>query len=148
MRRARGGTKLEFALVVAIFGILATVLLNRLQANEGEAERTEVELTVRNIRVGVQLAIGERITRGEEARIAEVAEASPIDFLGRPPRDFNDGSLPDRPGQWSWDPRRRELGYLPRLPEAFGDATELRWRYVAKVDPAGRTVGVALMALN
>ena len=53
MEQARGGTKLEFALVVVIFGILATALLNRLQAIEADAERTEVELTVRNIRVGV-----------------------------------------------------------------------------------------------
>lgn len=148
MERVRGGTKLEFALVVVIFGILATALLNRLQAIEADAERTEVELTVRNIRVGVQLAIGERIMRGEEARIAEVAAASPVDFLGRLPRNFNDGSLPPQPGQWTWDASRRELGYLPRLPEAFGDATELRWRYVARVDPAGRTVGVALLARN
>ncbi len=148
MRRQRGSTTFEFALTVVIFGILAGVLLVRLNAIQQEAERTEVSLTLRNIRVGMQLAIGEHIMRGEEGRIGEVAAASPLDFLGHRPRDFNDGSVPPAPGQWSYDPVRRELGYLPRQPGAFADATELRWRYVARVDPSGRTVGVSLIGLN
>jgi type II secretory pathway pseudopilin PulG len=148
MKRQRGTSKFEFALTVAIFAVLATALLVRLNAIQEEAERTEVNLTLRNIRVGIQLAIGERIMRGEEDRIREVAQASPVDFLGHRPRDFNDGRAPQAPGQWAYDPDRRELGYWPRLPEAFADATELRWRYVARVDPSGRTVGVSLVAVN
>jgi len=148
MKRQRGASKLEFALTVAIFGVLATALLMRLNAIQAEAERTEVELTVRNIRVGIQLAIGERIMRGQEDRIGEVAQASPVDFLGHRPRGFTDGSAPKVPGQWAYDPVRRELGYLPRLPEAFANATELRWRYVARIDSSGRTLGVSLVGLN
>jgi len=148
MRQQRGAGKFEFAITVAIFGVLATALMVRLNAVQAEAERTEVDLTVRNIRVGIQLAIGERIMRGEEERIAEVARASPIDFLGHRPRGFTEGRTPEGPGQWSYDPLRRELSYQPRLPAAFADATELHWRYVARVDAAGRTVGIGLVALN
>jgi len=148
MKRQRGGSKFEFAVVVAIFGVLATLLMVRLYAIQAEAERTEVDLTVRNIRVGIQLAIGEHIMRGEEGRVGEVAQASPIDFLGHRPRGFNAGRFPEESGQWAYDPLSRELAYLPRLPEAFAGATELRWRYVARFDAAGRTVGASLVGLN
>jgi type II secretory pathway pseudopilin PulG len=148
MRRQRGASKLEFAVTVAIFGVLATALLLRLNVIQEDAERTEVDLTVRNIRVGIQLAIGERIMRGEEYRIAEVAAASPVDFLGHRPRGFREGRTPSGPGQWSYDAANRELVYFPRLPQAFADATELRWRYVARNDSSGRPVGASLVGIN
>ena len=148
MRRQRGANKFEFAITVAIFGVLAMALIARLNAIQEEAERTEVELTVRNIRVGIQLAIGERIMRGEEERIGEVAQASPVDFLGHKPRGFTDAKAPEAPGEWSYDPVRRELGYQPRIPGAFAGATELRWRYVARVDSSGRAVGASLVGIN
>ena len=148
MRRPRGANRFEFAITVAIFGVLATALLTRLDTIQAEAERTEVDLTVRNIRVGIQLAIGERIMRGEENRISEVAEASPIDFLGRRPRGFTEGRVAETSGQWAYDPVRRELSYLPRLPQAFADARELRWRYLARADASGKVIGVSLVVLN
>ncbi len=148
MKRQGSASKFEFAVTVAIFGVLAAALLVRLDAIQAEAERTEVNLTVRNIRVGIQLAIGERIMQGEEHRIIEVAQASPVDFLGHRPRGFNDGPVAEASGQWAYDPVRRELSYLPRLPEAFAGATELRWRYVPRLDSSGRTVGASLVALN
>ncbi len=149
MGRQRGFSKFEFSLVIAVIGILATALMARLNAIQAEAERTEVNLTVRNMRVGIQLAIGERIIRGEENRIVEVAQASPVDFLGHRPRDFNaETGIPMAPGQWAYDPVRRELAYQPRLPEAFGGAAELHWRYVARLDASGRPVGASLVGLN
>ena len=148
MKLQHGASKFEFAVTVAILGILATVLLVRLSALEAEAERMEVNLTVRNIRVGIQLAIGERIMRGEEARIMELARASPIDFLGELPRGFSGGRTAETAGQWAYDPVGRELSYIPRSPAAFADTTMLRWRYVARIDSSGRMVGAALIALN
>lgn len=148
MKRQHGASKFEFAVTVAIFGVLAVLLLARLNAIQAEAERTEVDLTIRNIRVGIQLAIGERIMRGEEGRIIEVAEASPVDFLGHKPRGFSDGRIAEASGQWAYDPIGRELSYVPRLPEAFAGAGKLRWRYVAHIDASGRTVGASLVGLN
>lgn len=149
MRCQLGASKFEFSLVVIIVGILATALLARLHAIEAEAERTEVNLTVRNIRVGIQLAAGERIMRGEENRLGEVARASPLDFLGHRPRGFNaEARVPMAPGQWAYDPVRHELAYQPRLPAAFNDAAELRWRYMARFDASGRAIGAKLVALN
>lgn len=148
MKRQFGASKFEFAVTVMIFGVLAAALLIRLNAIQAEVERTEVDLTIRNIRAGIQLAIGERIMRGEEHRLGELAQASPIDFLGHRPRAFADGPEAEISGQWAYDPVRRELAYLPRLPEAFDGARELRWRYVTRLDSGGRTVGASLVGLN
>ena len=75
MRQARpariGGTvKLQFAVAAGIFCLLAAILLVRLMPFEADAERAEVELTIRNIRVGIHMAGGERIMHREEYRIA------------------------------------------------------------------------------
>lgn len=148
MTRQRGASKLEFAITVAIFGVLAALLLQRLALIEEDAERTEVDLTIRNIRVGIQLAIGEHIMRGEEDRLAEVVAASPVDMLGKHPRGFVATPAPSAAGEWAYDPLRRQLSYQPRLPRAFGDADELHWRYVARTDDAGKVVGASLVALN
>ncbi|MCF8197360.1 MAG: hypothetical protein K9J42_01240 [Sulfuritalea sp.] len=148
MKHQRGVSKLEFAVVVAILGILAAMLLTRLNAIEADLERIEVDLTVRHIRAGIQAAIGEHIMRGEEYRIAEIAQASPIDFLGEQPRRFNEGLTADVAGQWAYNPNRRELSYLPRIPSAFGGADELRWRYESQLDRLGKTVGIRLVKLN
>lgn len=148
MSRQRGATKLEFALTVAIFGVLAALLLQRLALIEEDAERAEVDLTIRNMRVGIQLAIGEHVMRGEEERLAEVAAASPVDMLGTRPRGFVTEPATAAVGEWAYDPQRRELSYLPRLPQAFGGANELRWRYVTRTDTAGKVVGVSLVGLK
>ena len=148
MKHQRGVNKFEFAIAVSILAVLATVLLVRLNAMQAEAERMEVDLTVRNIRTGMQVAIGERIMHGQENRIVEVAEANPLDFLGERPRGVNDARVAAAPGHWAYDPVRRELSYLPRSPEAFADARELRWRYLARVDSSGSTIGVSLVALQ
>jgi general secretion pathway protein G len=143
-----GATKLEFVVVVVVFGLLAAILLARINAIQADAERTEVDLTVRNIRVGIQLAIGERIMRGEEHRIDEVARASPLEFLDHRPRGLVDDPEVQQAGQWTYDPRQRELIYLPRSPEAFDQARRLRWRYTARVDTTGKTVGASLIVIN
>ena len=148
MKLQRGASKLEFVVVVIILGVLAAMLLTRLNAVEADLERIEVDLTVRHIRAGIQVAVGEHIMRGEEYRIAEVAQANPIDLLGERPRRFNEGLTAETAGQWAYDPGRRELNYLPRIPSAFGGAEVLRWRYEAKLDPSGKTVGIRLVRLN
>ena len=149
MRRQLGViNKYEFAVFVAIFGILAAVLMVRLNAMQGEAERMEFELTLRNMRVGIQHAVSERILRGEEQRIVEVVQANPLEFLVRDRQGHPDGQSAGGPEGWEYDPVRRELQYRPRMAEAFADAGPLRWRYAARRDSSGRIVGATLEGLN
>ncbi len=138
----RGFGKFEFAVVLVIFGILATLLLNRLIALEHETEQLEVSLTLRHIHVGLKLAIGEHIMRGEEARIPELLGENPLNFLGQ--KVGSGGTA----GHWAYQPNARILIYRPRQPEAFEGRKELHWRYVGHTDSLGRTVGLQLEPLK
>ncbi|MDX9994548.1 MAG: hypothetical protein RBS28_04420 [Rhodocyclaceae bacterium] len=143
MRRQRGLSKFEFAVVLAIFGILATLLLDRLVALEHDTERLEVALTLRHIDIGLKLAIGERMMRGEEARIPELLQRNPLDFLDQ--QKIGAGGTA---GGWQYDPASRILGYRPRQPAAFDGRTRLEWRFIGHIDELGRNVGLRLEPLK
>lgn len=141
MTRGRGATKLEFLVVLIVFGVLAAILLDRLIALEHETERLEVDLTLRHIDIGLKLAVGERIMRGEETRIAELAAANPLDFLATP-RDA--AAAAARAERWRYDAASRVLSYRVRQPTAFGGSESLSWRFASRTDASGRTVGLRL----
>ena len=155
MKRQAGFGKFEFAVVLAIFGVLATLLLNRLTALEHETEKLEVELTVRHINTGIKLAVADAIMRGEEMRIAALIEENPLNFLGpkvgaggtAQPDAANMGAAPTLAG-WHYAADSRTLHYRPRQPAAFGGRDLLRWRYTSHTDELGRTVGLRLEALK
>lgn len=144
----RGFDKFEFLVIVAIAGVAALVLLDRLLGMERESERTEVMLTIRNIRVGLQLAVGEYLMRDQEDRLPEILEADPTVFLGRLPRGYTaTDNVAQDPGSWGFNPASRVLSYRPRQPEAFGGATELRWKLAGQRSSYGRMVGIRLESL-
>jgi prepilin-type N-terminal cleavage/methylation domain-containing protein len=149
MPRQRGFSKLEFAVVLVIFGVLATLLFDRLVALEHETERLEVDLTVRHINIGIKTAVGERIMRGEEPRIAELLKENPMNFLGHAPAGkVGAGGTAYLAGEWKFDPGSRILGYQPRQPAAFGGRTNLAWRFTGETDTLGRTIDLRLEPLK
>jgi hypothetical protein len=138
-RRQRGLSKLEFAVVLAIFGVLAHLLLGRLTVLEHETERLEVTLTLRHIDIGLKLAIGERLMRGQDSEIPALLDRNPLEFL-----EAQKVGAGDTAGSWGYDGTGRILRYRPRQPEAFGGETALRWRFAGQRDELGRTVGLGL----
>ena len=144
--KQQGLTSLEFAAVLAIFTILAAVLLGRLIAVEREAERLEVSLAVRSMRTGLKLAVGEFIMHGEEFRIAGLVHQNPLDFLGTPQK-VGAGETASEPGEWAFSPTTRVLSYQPRQPEAFTARDSLSWRLEATTDSANRTLDLRLTEL-
>jgi len=149
VKRQRGVNKFEFAIVVSIFGVLAFVFLERMEQVQVDAERTEVQLTVRNLKIGMQLAVGELMMRGEEQRVPELIAANPIRFLEKPPRGYEgEAASPRHPGGWVFYPVLREIAYRPRLPQAFDGRDELRWRYQSVAFTADRLGGLRLAAVE
>lgn len=150
MVRGRGFSKLEFLVVLCILGVVASALLSRLIAVEHETERLEVDLTLRHIDLGLKLAVGECIMRGEEARIAELAERNPLAFLDTGSNRESTAALGRQPdlARWHYYPDKRELTYRVRQPAAFEGRTELHWRFLASRDKLGRTVGLHLETLK
>lgn len=148
--KQNGVGKFEFLLLVAVIGLFASSLQDRLVAIERDAERTEVSLTIRNIQVGLRLAVGERLMRGQEDRLVELLDANPVSFLGRLPRGYAEelsGSA-DSTGTWHFDRATRILAYRPRLPEAFDGQTELRWKMASQGTIGGRIAGIRLESLT
>lgn len=145
----RGAGKFEFLVLIAMIGVLAAAFIDRVRTLELDAERTELSLTLRNMRVGLTLAVGERIMQGREDRLPELLRASPVDFLGRLPDDYF-----AEPGQaapsksWRVDRSTGVATYYPRQPEAFGGSTELCWRITAQRTADGRTIGITLEKLT
>lgn len=155
MKRQAGFGKFEFAVVLAIFGVLATLLLNRLVALEQATEQLGVELTVRHINTGIKLAVADAIMRGEEMRIAELIDENPLNFLApkvgagetAQPDAANMGTAPTLAG-WHYDKASRTLNYRPRQPQAFDGREQLAWRYISHTDELGRSAGLRLEALK
>jgi hypothetical protein len=123
-------------------------LLQRLETVQEEAESTALDLTIRNIRTGMQLAQGELIMHGEDGRITELAQSNPVRFLGKLPDGYEGEAVsPEQPGGWTYNPTLHELAYKPRLAPAFAGRPELRWRYMP-VLADGQIRGLRLEAMN
>lgn len=144
-----GMSKFEFSVVVALVGVLAVVLLDRMTAVQREAERLEVSLTIRNIRTGLQLAIGERLMEGREDSLGELLAANPVSFLARRPTDYlGETSVAGEAGSWRFDTVDRVLEYRPRQKEAFEGRATLRWKLMSRGGDGLRVRGLRLEAVG
>jgi len=120
-------------------------LLEALNEAQEMAEKAIVEVTIRNVRVGMQLAIGEAMLHGRESQISGWVGANPLRWLGAAPDGYVGKCDPGNagrpsPGHWCFDSERRELVYSPRsashLRLLSGSKPKiLRWRVVATGGP-------------
>ncbi len=119
IRGQAGLNQFEFMMVVIAIALLWMVALNRLRNLQEIAEKTTVEMTVRNIQSGLRWEMSERIVAGREASIAELAGGNPVRWLGKPPVDylgeFSAAPADFLPGRWYFDTQRKELRYRPTL---------------------------------
>ncbi|HYD78414.1 MAG TPA: type II secretion system protein [Paucimonas sp.] len=122
--RARGFSLLEFAIAVALFGVLATLLLERFSYYEEVAEKARVEATISQIRSAMRMRIAELMIGGRMQEAVLMAGQNPIDWLERKPDNYR-GEFVDsapgavRPGEWYFDRRRSELVYVVRNARYF-----------------------------
>ena len=139
---------------------LAAAFLEVVLYYEELGEKTEVQLTILNMRSGLRYQIAERMFQGRMRELAELSGANPVQWLERPPLDYA-GELAsgemDRIGgaRWYFDLERRELRYRPRLRSHLApELPVLRWRVMALYGPArgasGRrpVEGLALVDLD
>lgn len=148
-RHQAGFDKFDFLVAVTVFGVLATALLARLEYVQGEAERTEVELTLRNMRVGIQLAVGDLIMAGKDDEIRALARRNPFRFLEKMPKGYEgEAAFPAHAGGWSYDTNRNELLYQPKSVNAFDGREMLRWRFESVTAGADRMAGLRITAVD
>lgn len=153
-----GSRWLSSAVALVVIGGAALALLAALEEVEERSEKLLVELTVRNMRTGMQIAMGDAITHGRDGEIATWRGANPIRWLGATP----DGYIGDcsgreaeglADGRWCFDRDHRELVYQPRRHAHLrlegragdGERKQLRWRVAA---PAEGSIHGGLVGLR
>lgn len=163
MTKPHGASRLELLIVLALIGIVAAVLLERLTRYQEYAEKTVMEATVVNMRSGLRVRVAELMIGGRMAQMGGLLQENPISWLAAPPANYG-GLLhrPDRqpplPGHWYFDAARQQLVYFPQHQRFFQPATgnpiEVRWQVMARTSaagltrtPAGPVEGVSLVLL-
>lgn len=124
-----GMAKLEFAISVAIFGVLAAVLLERLSYVQESAEKVHMEATASALRSALFLKIAEHMTSGRTPEYEKLAQENPMDWLERKPPNyagaFTRPPYPPPDGSWYFDKTVHILTYQVNLgrhfqPDALG----------------------------
>jgi hypothetical protein len=150
----RGINRLEFAVSVAVICIAATVLLGSALYYEELAEKTEVELTMRNIRDGLRYQVADRMIRGRMGELAALEGGNPVRWLEHPPRNYvgeRRAANLENPGkgEWCFDPDLKELRYRPRLRSYLApELPVLRWRVAAVFGTDGNRSIESLALVN
>jgi prepilin-type N-terminal cleavage/methylation domain-containing protein len=115
--RQRGFTLIELVVVVVIVAIMTGFALDRLLPLIGRAERAAFVRVQSQLRSALLLEAAEKLTRGESARLSELAGVNPMSLLLEAPANYL-GSLaqhPDEPAtraSWYYDERSRRLIYF------------------------------------
>lgn len=145
----QGFSRFELLVVVAVFGILGAVMLDRMRYLQEYAEMTAVEVTVANLRTSLRYRVGDMLIRDRLSEIPTLADENPINWLEiRPPNylgEFDGEPESDVKGRWYFDRKHHELVYTANnrryfTPESYRDYTvRLRAVRLQQPAPAGPT---------
>ena len=121
----------QWAVLLVVLGLLATGLLWSLDDASERAERQSVELTIRNMRTGMQLAMGEALMRQREREIASWVGGNPVDWLNTSLARYRGECTEEERrslsgGEWCFERSRRELVYHPRHIDHLREQSEGR----------------------
>jgi len=143
----------QWAVLFVMLGSLAMGLLWALDDVKERAERQTVDLTLRNMRTGMQLAMGEALIRQREREIATWVGGNPINWLGAPPGGYRGECSAEEGrglsgGEWCFERASGELVYRPNSVDHLRDSRgekdspcgQLRWR-VARVSESASSAG-------
>ena len=139
---------LQGAVFLVVVGALSYAIVQAVNEARDEAERLVVDLTIRNMRTGMQLAIGEAIMLQRVREVPGWAGENPVGWLGTPPTGYVGACRNQDPGKmvqrvWCFDKARRILVYYPgsadRLAGSLGrgePCSQLVWRVMSVASDA------------
>lgn len=133
----RGATRFEFAIAMAIFAILAGVLLQKVNYYQYEAEQANVRQVVALLRTALVAKEGELYARGKTAETASLAGRNPMELLTPKPANYL-GEVDDAqatevaPGYWFFDRVSGTLSYVLSNPELFIGSKAKRLNFKVK----------------
>ena len=118
----------QHAVLFVVVGLIAVGLISALGDATEQAERQIVELTIRNMRTGMQRAMGEALMHQREGEMASWAGSNPVRWLDSPPAGYRGecSTAESRAlsgGEWCFERGRRELVYRPRNLDRLHEST-------------------------
>ncbi len=110
------------AVLLAVLALIFNGLMSALNDASERAEKQGVELTIRNMRTGMKLAMGEAMMQQREGEMAAWVGSNPVRWLGAPPGAYRgECSVEERRnlsgGEWCFERNRRQLLYRPHRPD-------------------------------
>ena len=117
----------QHAVLFVVVGLIAVGLISALGDAKEKAERQIVDLTVRNMRTGMQRAMGEALMHQREGEMASWAGSNPVRWLDSLPAGYRGEcstaeSWALSGGEWCFERGRRELVYRPRNVDHLHDS--------------------------
>jgi len=146
-----GSRWINVSIAILLIAVISLWLADSLRETEERTEKLLVELAVRRMNMGMQLAMGEAMMDGREREIPSWVDSNPARWLDGDLKGYV-GECPRasdlEKGAWCFDALRGELHYRPRLDRNLrlkngGEVSLLKWRVVAKNTTAqGGLVGL------
>ena len=149
----------QWAVLFVLLGSLSMGLLSALDDAKERAEKQVVELTLRNMRTGMQLAMGEALMHQRVQEIATWVGGNPVSWLGTPPVGYRGecsagASRSLSGGEWCFERASRELVYRPNSVDHLRNSSaekdsqcgQLRWRVARGLEgaPSAGFVGLRI----
>jgi len=149
------------AVLLAVLALIIVRLMSALNDASERAEKQAVELTIRNMRTGMKLAMGEVMMQQRESEMAAWVGSNPVRWLGSPPGSYRGECSTEESwnlsgGEWCFERYRRELVYRPHHPDHLHplsagserQCSHLSWRVARAQEslPSGGFVSLRLEA--
>jgi prepilin-type N-terminal cleavage/methylation domain-containing protein len=135
--RSRGITLIEIAVVIAVIGILGSMLLSRSRFYQEQAEKVSVEQTLSILRSAMHLQLAGKVANGKDREITQLVQQNPMSWLSEKPNNYVGEFYSPKPGivqngNWYFDPHDQNLVYMvinqEHLQTKDGEANRLRFR--------------------
>lgn len=132
--RQRGFSLLELAVVVSIVGILAGMLLSRVNLYQEEAEKVARENMLGTLRSALAMRAGQLVVQGRSDQLSKLTTINPMDLLAQKPANYaGEYYSPQKakisPGNWYFNRKEFLLVYITRTGATFQVAKPEQYRY-------------------
>ena len=154
---------LQGAVVLVLLGSLALGLLWALNDAKERAEKQVVELSLRNMRTGMKMAMGEALMRQREGEMVSWVGINPVLWLAGPPTGYRGECSAEESrnlsaGEWCFERENRVLVYRPRSSDHLRalvegqslECSQLSWRVtrVSESAASGGFIGLRIEAAS
>lgn len=124
MRRQRGHSKFEVALVAALFAALVAIGLNRLHVYQQRAETVAAQQLVVHLRTALSLKMSQLTAAQRQPDMRALVDQNPIEWLSERPKNYlGEYYSPDNTrlatGNWYFDRGSKTLVYLSTQQDSF-----------------------------